>query len=393
MFRRDARLFLRCLGASAILLLVLAAVAAGAVFAGVRGRAFTPVRVDVVDGEDSTVSRMLVHTVRSMEAVSGLFETRTRTREDALADLDSGDAAAVVLLPGDFVGDIMAGRDAEGHILLAAEVAAQREIVESVARFGEILLASGQYGIFCGEELIAAHHLTEGTRQAFLNTANARLLSEAMHAEAALDVVVPETGVLGQRQALVACWTILTLLLLSAVFLPLFTRDATPGLLRRLRTAGVGPVRFLGGKLLLTFLFRWLLATLTVLVLARIGWTAWRWTALVWTGAAAFSVSLTGACLSLGFGNSGAAGISLVSGAGLLLCGGVVPTQLLPAAAVRIGKLSPFGAAMNLFAPALTDSIPADTGAAIFCALLYAGLACALLLWRLRRIRRGEASS
>ena len=71
---------------------------------------------------------------------------------------------------------------------------------------------------------------------------------------------------------------------------------------------------------------------------------------------------------------------------GLLLCGGLIPRQLLPDALLRLGTLTPFGAVQNLLLPIFGGEMDVFS-------LLAAAIYTALLLWlvkrRLLRIRIG----
>ena len=84
MFRRDLKRFLRCLIPSLLLLCGSLLLGAGAVRLLVReGNLYRPVKIAVVDEEDSVTSRILIRSVRNLDAFSSVLEAETMTEEEA----------------------------------------------------------------------------------------------------------------------------------------------------------------------------------------------------------------------------------------------------------------------------------------------------------------------
>ena len=390
MLKRDLRLFVRCLIPAAVLTAVFAVVCAAAAFSGISaaGREFSPVKTAVVDGDNSTLSRIVLRTVAGTDYISELLDITLCDQEKAMAGLENGEYAAVIQLPEGTVDGILYGLDTKGTIYLSPEAASHADVVAKTAAFGEVMLAAGQYGIFSGEQLIEESDLDGEFRHMFLNTYNMYLLEEAFQANSAyFDIQITDyAGTKVDTAAYyVVCWITLLLMLVPMLFSGLYAGDLNRPMLCRLRGFGVSDGAFLLGKYLLPFGF---LAVLGAAVL-------WAVKGLIplelSLGAAALGVlgaalaAILGGSIMMGSKNGGPVVVGVCIG-GLLLCGGLIPRQLLPKAMLDIGALTPFGAVQNLLLPVFGGEVswPALAAAAVY---------AVMLLWivkrRLLRIRIG----
>jgi len=391
MLRRDCTLFLRCVLLSLAILCAAAGIGAGAAALLVReGNLYTPVKIAVVDREDSVTSRVLVRTVRNLDAFAAVLDAEVMTEEDADRAFRSGEAAAVVILPERFVSDILSGTEAGGVIRLSPALARQSEIVEAAARFGETLLAAGQYGVFSGELLLDEEGAPSSLRNDYLDRVNRILLDEGMNvSDTYLRVEEADFGGAGLDAAghYVLCWCALVLFLTALAFIPLYRTDASPALLRRMAAVGVGPVRFLRWKLVLPFLFRFLLTLGLLGALSAAGLIpAFGGRAVLAALLLSLWMAVTGACLALCFGG-GVAAVCALAGGGLILCGGVIPRPVLPSWLLALGDLTPYGAARGLLLPAFST----ETGwGGVFIALVWSAAAVLLLKLRWDALIRGE---
>ena len=391
MLRRDCTIFLRCVLLSLAILCAAAGIGAGAAALLVReGNLYTPVKIAVVDREDSVTSRILVRTVRNLDAFAAVLDAEVMTEEDADRAFRSGEAAAVVILPERFVSDILSGTEAGGVIRLSPALARQSEIVEAAARFGETLLAAGQYGVFSGELLLDEEGAPSSLRNDYLDRVNRILLDEGMNvSDTYLRVEEADFGGAGLDAAghYVLCWCALVLFLTALAFIPLYRTDASPALLRRMAAVGVGPVRFLRWKLILPFLFRFLLTLGLLGALSAAGLIpAFGGRAVLAALLLSLWMAVTGACLALCFGG-GVAAVCALAGGGLILCGGVIPRPVLPSWLLALGDLTPYGAARGLLLPAFST----ETGwGGVFIALVWSAAAVLLLKLRWDALIRGE---
>ena len=340
---------------------VFSAVSFGAALAGMHGaeKVYTPVKAAVVDAEDTVLSRMLIRAVAGSEQIAALLEIESCDADDAYSGLENGKYVAVIELPENFLGDILVGAENHGHITLSAAAAAYGEIVESVASFGELLLAAGQYAVFSGERLMSRYGTEAAFREAFLNEVNATLLTEAMGADSSY-FVLAVTDYAGTGLSLPAhyavSWLAAVLMLCAVMFEKLYTTDRNRAMLLRLRASGVSDGAFLIWKIVLPFVFFAVVLLLALLILGR-------WLEVVWNlrsifcavlGVAVVSVSAAAAMIGARRGTSILLFGTLLS---LFLCGGLVPRQMLGQWIMLAGDLTPLGAARGLLAPMLGGAV------------------------------------
>lgn len=389
MFRRDVKLFAKCILSGTAIFLVLAVifgVAAGMIIKRSED-VYTPVKVAVVDGEDSLYSRIIVNMVSNLGYISELLELKRVRTDDPQSLLEEG-YAAVITLPEGYISDILSANVSGGEIIVSPSLGAQREIVTSVARFGETLLSAGQNGTFSGLYLIREYGLPSEIRSAYLDEVNLTLVNEAMTAHDKY-ITVDELDYEGTGMTLASyyamSWLIFLSMMVSVFFVSLYTRDMTRPMLCRLCSCGIGKVGFWRWKLILTFIFRALVSLAAVFAMSRFGVAEFDLTAVISVLFASLFMTVFGTALTV-ISRDGITVNVLVSAGGLLLCGGIVPRQLLPAFLLGIGDLTPFGAAKALLAPAF--GAPVDVQGAVL-AVLYAALAVVSVGARMRRITVG----
>lgn len=386
MLGRDSKLFLRCLAAASLLMLLLASVCALAAGGAMmnRGDVFAPVEIALIDYEDSVISRILIGMVMSSDYLSDVLAVKSMDEAEAMVALRRGDCAAVIVLPEGFLDNIFYGKESEASIYLSRSAASQADVVEAVARFGERLLLAGQAGVFAGENVLREHEIDYELREQFNNDSNLRLIEEAMGTTKryfrveVLDYL--DTG-LSTASHYGLCWLTLLLMLISLFFAPMLQRDCTPEMLRRLRTLGVGHLRFMQWKLILPALFRLLIVTLAFVV-------AGEYLQITWSGAGVISaivfvcfITMVGTAITMCMGDGITANVIFGIG-GIVLSGGLIPRQLLPETVRLVGDLSPFGVAANLMKPAFGGGVSI---AVILSAVIYTLGAILLIQFKLNR--------
>lgn len=387
--KRDARLFLRCLVPALVLTVVFAAVSFAAAMTAARGAesVYSPVKAAVVDKEDSILSRMLVRVVAELDYISQVMDVVSCGSEDeAMALLDSGECAAVIVLPENYIGQITTGEHSRGSIILSPQAASHSELVEACARFGELMLAAGQYGIFSGEELIYIFELGSQFHSGFLSQVNTGLLREAMEANSKyFSVELASYAGTGMSSAAyyALCWLSLVVFICSMFFEKLCRSDMNRPMLCRLKAAGVGDTAFVFGKILYPFLFRVLLLLAAVMILAGLIDMELSFPALLSAAAALLLASVVGYALMM-CSERGGALTAVLALIGIFLCGGMVPRQMLPEPVLTVGALTPFGAVLELMGPLFGGNI---SRAGLALSFAYALAALWLLRRKLRAVR------
>ena len=390
MFRRDLKLFFRCLASALVSFAVLVAICLGAVFAIMHGNdnANALPKIVVVDNEDSNLSNMIFSLASNMDMVLDIMDPVFMTEEEAMVELEEGRCSAVVILHDGFTKDIMHGAEGHGTIIVPTALSAQADAVCEIAKFAETLLMAGQYGVFCGEEMIDEADLWSEYPD-YTYDSNIMLFGEAMSgSEDYFEIEVMDYHGTGMDTFSYygMSWTIALLFLVALFFGSLFTEDLSRGMMTRLYSYGVNHFGFMLGKLITTFLFRAAIVSAAMIAMDKAGLTEIRWSAYPMALLAVLYITLIAAALSVCFGE-GITSHVLNAVCGLFLCGGIVQRQLLPHFILEIGDLTPFGGAKALLEPMF--GAPVD-GLTVFVAVMYAVIAVAAIYLKLKFTLEGR---
>ncbi|MBE6963118.1 MAG: ABC transporter permease [Ruminococcaceae bacterium] len=355
MLKRDMKLFLHCLLPAMVLTTVFAAVCAIAGLAAVNNAkdVYTPVRAAVVDRGDSAFNRMLIRAIAKTDYISALLEVSACDMDTAMEGMESGELSAVIVLPEGVVDGITTGSSTKGEIYLSSSVAAYADIVKSIAAFGELLLATGQYGVFSGQHLIWKYDLGEQFHSKFLSKVNPLLLGEGIGAASSyFDVQVLDyagTGMSTEAYYAVS-WAALLIMLLPLFLARLYTQDLKKPMLCRLRGAGIKDRDFLLGKIACPAAFQ--AVVLAVILYAVKGQVVPSVGIVpVLCALAGVIVSAVVCCFLMMLGYRGVSLLIVIALTGLLLCGGIIPRQMLPEGLLAVGAMTPYGIVQTLLMP------------------------------------------
>ena len=389
MLKRDMQLFCRCLVVAMLFVLTLGAIGVGTAAAVGSGGsdAFKQPTVAVVDEENSLLSRMIIGFVEGSDFVAPLFRVERAKEKEALRRFADGTCSAVICLPENFVEDVSYGRTSSGTILLSGALGSYSYIVESAARFGEKMLAAGQYGVFAGEELIRDYGKSKQEHEQFLLAVNTKLLKEALNSnDNYYEILMTDydgTSLSAENYYLTA-WIAFVLSLSGLFFWKLYRTDMKQATVTRLLVYGVKEWQMAFGKVLFPFLFQAVLLFIAKLLLPAPETGMWA-TALF---SAVLALLITGS-ISFAFAvnmKNEVVVSAFLSFFGLLLCGGVIPRPLLPKGISLLGDLTPVGVVRAL----LTPCFGGETNVWVYVvALVYLVLADGMILLGIRRIRMG----
>lgn len=352
---RDTKLFIKCLLSSLLLLVLVGAVCLIGISALSVKSNNVAIKVAIVDNEDSVISRILINAVKSTEYLSKILQTEKMDTENAIASTKNGETHASVILPEDFVGDILKGREAKGKIYISDSVEFYAQAIESIAKFGEKLLVSGQYGVFTGEHFIK--EFPQDLRSDYLNKINTSLIEEALSSNdryAQTEMLPYLDTQLPTESYYAMCWALALLFLISIFFSDLYLHDMTPGMLGRLKSYNVGCFKFFLPKTILMFLFRSALFIPFIIFSQKPD--SITVTGIVAALVTSLYITIVCTALIICFKDSITAN-AIVAIGGMLLCGGIVPRQILPEAITLIGDFTPFGAAKLLASPSFGASM------------------------------------
>ena len=347
MLKRDGRLFLRGLIPALVLtLLLFVACALASLSASIGAEAKQePVKVALVDEEDSVLSRISITMVKGQSYMASIMDIDDVSYDEAVEGIAEGRFGAAVILPDGYMDAIMHGQKMKGRIIISDSFESNKEIIGAVADFGERLLSAGQIGVFAGEQVVSHASLSSETYDYFIENSNANLINFALDAYDKTftfeELPYSDTDI-SLADYYIACWMTLLLFVCGLFFPDLYTADCKGSLYARLRTKRIGMLSFLAGKLIYPFLFRCLIAVpLIFLYSAKAYFVAVLTSALITiiTSCTALSLSKKGGWVVLILG---------VSSACLFMAGGMIPRTMLPEFMPKFVSFTPYGGALNL---------------------------------------------
>ncbi len=385
MFFRDIKLFSRCLISSLALLILIGAIClTGAVaLSGKSNNA--AIKVAVADNEGSVISRILINAVKSTDYISKLLQVEQMDEAEAVDSVKNGSINAAVVLPENYLSDVMYGVTANGKVYISDSIKPYAEMVASIAAFGEKLLASAQQAVFAGEHFIFEHDLTD-YHSDYLKDANLTLMDEALGANERYmeteELSYYDTN-MSQTEYFIMCYILLFLFLTAISFASLFTKDMDRGILSRLSSHGINSFGFFLPKVAMTFIFR-LIIIVTVMLIIPFG-KGVSAELLICSVLTAIYISVITACISVCFGDC-ISSTAIVAIGGAFLCGAVIPKQLLPRTITFFGDFTPFGGAKLLCEPIFTGEFSPLT---FIVPILYLAISVILINHKYHRVLSG----
>lgn len=375
MLKRDMRLFLRDLGPAVLLTCILAV---ACTFAGMAARSGAerhtePVKVALIDHEDSILSRISISMVTDQSYVSSLMELeQAEDIDEALSDMSDGKYGAVVELPDGYMEKIMHGQSCRGKIYISDAIGNEGELIEAIADLGSRLLTAGQLGVFAGERVIENAGLPEEVHSQFLDNSNSGLITFALDAYDTVFSfeVLPygDTGISIQLYY-AACWIVMVMFITGLFFPDLYISDCKGSIYSRLKTYGVNRFSFIFGKILYPAIFRILIVLIAIFAAGKIFPGAFASSGSMLHVVLIFSavcilVSYITGNLAVALSKKGgwAVAVLALSTVFLFMAGGLVPRTMLPEILPKLVLYTPFGSALALVVNALGGSLGGFAG-------------------------------
>ena len=359
MFRRDCRLFLKCLKSALVIgcifLMICAAAAVLIVKSEEAGK--KPVTLALVNEDtDSTFSGFVLNMIAANENIASAMEvTFFETEEEAVRAVKEG-AAAALILPQDFFASVSYGENYPCKIILNNTNLSAAGMISDYAALGSDILSSAQTAIYAGD-LCLQEKGADGTIRGEYNLQlNASMVSEVADAPERyfeIENFGYTTKGLSAAAHYAALYLSFFLAVLGICFFHLYRDDCEKGQLIRLFSAGITAKKFIFWKILLPAAF--------FAILTMIGLPAGRKMLLLNITPAALAAAVCGIlflaffvmCIGICFGAASGA-ISFVIGfVSLFLCGGIIPYANLAPWVLQIGKFTPLGVSYSLFSPLL----------------------------------------
>lgn len=305
----------------------------------------------IVDKDGSMVSKLAMGIASSHEQLQALFSVTQYPSEAALRQaVQGGKAAAGIILEQGYFDRIQKGENEAVAVILNDQMQVHAAVIRDFADTGELLIKAGEYGANAAWQPFKQQLGEQGSRTFSVFSLQYALELVSVTGQAMQRQLLPYSDSAGSLALhYLLQYTVLLLMLLDMLFFDFVRREGQRSLLCRLRAAGVRGVHLLLSKLPRVFVVK---AAVLAGVLALGGLKLSAAGLLSAVGAAAF-VSLTGVCLCalLQRSNVGPCLLCAVALAGLFLCGGLVPYNMIPRAVSQAGILTPHGMAAAMLSP------------------------------------------
>ncbi len=347
------------------------------------------VTIGIVDKDGSFVSRLAIQMVSGNKEVKGMFAVEDfETEEEAYDAVYNGDIVGAIIFEEGYFSQILAGESSAVSVVVSEAVEVHALQLRDFAGTGEILIKVGEYGVGATWDPIMEATGDWDKAVVRYNKLSLEFASNIMKLVGST-VATEHTPYSGHSVSLVGHYVLMyaTLLLsmLDIIFFDFIRWDYSRTLLSRLRTMGVEGIHIMASKVPRILLVKGVLLGV-VLAVAGI-FLPLSVNLLSVLGVAVFLIfntCFTVCICTLTQGSDvGPAIICAIHFAGLFLCGGLVPYDMLPLAVTQTGSFTPVGIGAGLLAPILGGS---GTALPFVLAAVYLGSAVLLSLGKIRTL-------
>ena len=337
----------------------------------------------IIDKDGSLLSKIAIGTISQNQEVSALFSTRNFTDEqegyDAVAE---GEIVALLIFEQNYFDKIINGDSSAVNVVLSKAMELHSHLIRDFATTGEILIKTGEYGVGA-----AWHPMVDGAsdRDAAIQKYNAFTLEFAIEIlsltgrAAAENVLSYSSSANSLATHYILLYSTLLITLLDVLFFDYIRREGSRSMLCRLKSLGVNGMHLFFAKLIPVFLVKTVLLSLLLTALHLT--VGLKITLLTVAAALCFLLfsSALGVCFCLlcQRWDVGPCILFAASFAGLFLCGGIVPYDMLPLSVTKWGAFTPLGVGSAMLSPLFGGSYsgtPWILGTAYIAFFLFAAL-------------------
>lgn len=383
--RKDGKVLARSLPSMLLLLVLLCVGCVSLCFTTIESarKIEDKLTIGVVDLDGTMASKLAIGMVTGNEEIGALFEVQDfQTPDEAYDAIARGETVAAVIFEEGYLSKIGRGESSPISVVLSREMEMHTQMIREFADTGEILLKTGQYGADAAWKPIHDVYTDDFDAVVKFNFFATKYAIQmlALTGEAAEHCLLPYSDrAASLENHYILYYTVLLLTLLDMLFFDFVRRDNSRTLLCRLKSAGVGSGHILLAKVPFLLIAK---AVLLLLVLVAVSFfTPVTVTFLSLLGALCalvFSGFIgVGLCLLLQRSNVGPCILCALAFAGLFLCGGLVPYDMLPETITFWGRFTHMGTAAALLSPMLGGTVTVwnyVTAAVMLAAVVVGGL-------------------
>ena len=313
--------------------------------------------VALYDKEPSSVANTAIGFISEMDTIKSLFSIEIcDSEEDVLSGMKNGAYDAAIVFEEGYFEKILNGGDQAVRILMSDKFTAASDIVGHFALTGEKLIKIAEAGIEATLKDLESDSRVENpykvTNQVEIDYA-LELFSLPSSSFSVEEIPYSACG-LSIDKYYFACFSVFLLLLCEVIFFTYTASDCSYSMLRRIKSYRISNASIVIEKAILPFVIRFVIVIIIMLFASKTLSTNLAADAFVYALFAVALVSLFSSALSVLLSQT-SLGISIIfaiSALGLILCGGLIPSIMLPKAVTQIGSFTPSGLALKVIAPA-----------------------------------------
>lgn len=346
--------------------------------------------IGIVDKDGSMVSKLAIGLVAANDQIKALFDVKEfDSAQEAYDAVAAGETVAAMVFEEGYMDKIRDGESSAVSVVLSREMEVHSQTIRQFTATGEILIKTAEYNAAAAWHPVHDAYPNDTEALIKFNFFSTKFAVEllSLTGKAVDGVILPYSDRANSVEGhYILYYLVLLLVLTDMLFFDFVRRDNSRTLLCRMKSAGISTLQILLAKV------PFLLAAkggLLVAALAVLGW----FVPVVLTPAtiaAAFGAllftSLMGValCALVQRSDVGPCILCALGFAGLFLCGGLIPYDVLPQSITAWGQYTHVGVMAGLLCPVFGGQVR----------LLPLALACVMLIvllpagcWATARLR------
>ena len=138
------------------------------------------VNIALVSEDDNPMVELALKYVNKLDSVNSICKFNITDRESAYKKLENKEVYAVVILPANFIDNILSGINTPAEIILQENAGADIILFETLANAAAYALKTAQAGIYAGIDIIDEYEI-KGYRWQIVNDLNELYIKLALH--------------------------------------------------------------------------------------------------------------------------------------------------------------------------------------------------------------------
>ena len=321
------------------------------------------VAIGIVDKDKTMISKLAIGMVSANEEVASMFTVRNYdSEEEAYEAVRDGVTVAAIVFEKDYFYKILDGESSAVSVMLSRTIEMHSQLIRDFAHTGEILIKTGEYGVNAAWKPMKEASPSYDSAVWKFNVFSLEYAVEvlALTGSSVDGVVLPySTSSSSLSGHYMLHYSVLLLSLVDMLYFDFVRRDCNRTLLSRFKSAGVGGMHIIVSKLPSVLLTKAVLLVVMLAVLSGLFSVSVSIVSVLSIVCFLLFSSIFGVCLCAltQISDIGPCIICALCFAGLFLCGGLVPYDMLPVSVTALGAYTHIGVGVSMLAPAFGGNV------------------------------------